>query len=701
MRRFRFWLIGGGGLVLGFLAGRVDLNPSEEPLAAPLPTSRREPERTSSRGNSGSSSYADLERQFASLSGLRRSTAISGAVNRMDLKKVRQLLAEDAGARMNYYADFGEANLRRTLFQRWAELDAESLIAHGLTMKTAERGECLNYAFAAMAAQDYDAANARVQQLDADTRDSVQFAMLNSLATSDPAHAFQTALGSDNIRQRSFLPMVLSKWVASDPEGANAAFAALPPGKERQECLSVMAYSLAARDPVAALAWAEQLDNALEKSGAMGDILQNLAYTDPLQALSLLEKEPSLQSDRYGNGEISSIFQSLARLDFKRGMEEAMKLKDPAKRVKALAALASNGKQNHADELLALAATLPSAEAKALYLGDYWNSSQDPAATEAWLEKIPAGPLREQAKLRALNSLSYIDPEAAAKQLATLQPTMLRYDNFVAEIANNWSQQDPAKAMEWANGLTSFDQRKEALSQVYATLTNADPAASAARLAEIADPKMRSEITSSVMGRWAALDPNAALAWSNSLPAEDRSAALRQIAGSQINGNPTMARQVFDQMIRQLSPEEWNQSETRETAGRMASELAETDPQAAAKFAESLPVGTAQEEAYANVVGAWSRYAPSEAEAWLDQMPVGGIRDQAASTFVGTLANSDPAKAYQWAMSITDPALRRDAAAQSLRAWKANGQIEQARSVLAQPDGFSEQDLNELRKAIE
>ncbi len=133
----------------------------------------------------------------------------------------------------------------------------------------------------------------------------------------------------------------------------------------------------------------------------------------------------------------------------------------------------------------------------------------------------------------------------------------------------------------------------------------------------------------------------------------------------------------------------------------MASELAETDPQAAAKFAESLPVGTAQEEAYANVVGAWSRYAPSEAEAWLDQMPVGGIRDQAASTFVGTLANSDPAKAYQWAMSITDPALRRDAAAQSLRAWKANGQIEQARSVLAQPDGFSEQDLNELRKAIE
>jgi hypothetical protein len=212
---------------------------------------------------------------------------------------------------------------------------------------------------------------------------------------------------------------------------------------------------------------------------------------------------------------------------------------------------------------------------------------------------------------------------------------------------------------------------------------------------------MRSEITSSVMGRWAALDPNAALAWSNSLPAEDRSAALRQIAGSQINGNPTMARQVFDQMIRQLSPEEWNQSETRETAGRMASELADTDPQAAAKFAESLPVGTAQEEAYANVVGAWSRYAPSEAEAWLDQMPVGGIRDQAASTFVGTLANSDPAKAYQWAMSITDPALRRDAAAQSLRAWKANGQIEQARSVLAQPDGFSEQDLNELRKAIE
>ena len=79
----------------------------------------------------------------------------------------------------------------------------------------------------------------------------------------------------------------------------------------------------------------------------------------------------------------------------------------------------------------------------------------------------------------------------------------------------------------------------------------------------------------------------------------------------------------------------------------------------------------------------------------------GGIRDQAASTFVATVANSDPAKAYQWAVSIADPALRRDAAEQSLKAWKANGQLEQARSALQQAEVFSEQDLRELRKAIE
>jgi hypothetical protein len=82
-------------------------------------------------------------------------------------------------------------------------------------------------------------------------------------------------------------------------------------------------------------------------------------------------------------------------------------------------------------------------------------------------------------------------------------------------------------------------------------------------------------------------------------------------------------------------------------------------------------------------------------------MPDGGIRDQAAATFVDTVAKSDPANAYQWAVSIADPALRREAAGQALRAWKDNGEIEQARGALDQAEVFSEQDLKELRKAIE
>lgn len=701
MMRMKPLLMATGLILSGYLVGRLQPHTGPAPVSASAPAATRESDRPVVTANGSRSSFAEMERRFAALSGLRRSEAINSAVSRLDLAKVKQLLADAAGGKPNYYFGFGETNLRQSLFQRWAELDPESLITHALTLRTAERGEGLRYAFGALAELDYDAANARLQQLDPDTRDSVKRAVLGALATSDPERAFRTALQSDDATLRDYLPMVLAKWAASDSEHAIAAFAALPPGKERQECLNVMAYSMTARDSAAALDWAGKLDNAQEKASALKAILGSLSHTDPLKALAMLEEHPSIKSDSFGDGAFTAIFSNLAQLDFNLAKEEIMKLKDPANRVKALAGLASAGKQNHADELLALAATLPSAEAKALYLGDYWDYSQDPAKTAAWLEQIPDGPLRQQAKLRALNSLAYQDPEAAAKQLATLQPTMLNYNDPIGQIASSWSRQDPAKALEWANGLDSFDQKKQALKQIYATLTDADPAACVARLSEIDDPKMRAEITASVVGRWATLEPAKALAWSRALPPEERNAALRQIAGSQIDGNPALARQVFDQMIQQFSPDEWNQSETRDTAARMASELAETDPQAAAKFADALPVGTAQEEAYAHVIGAWSRYAPAEAEAWLDQMPAGGIRDRAASTFAGTMAASDPAKAYQWAVSIADPALRRDAAAQSLQAWKANGQLEQARSALEQADVFSEQDLSELRKAIE
>ncbi len=701
MRRTKFLLVAAGGLLLGFLAGRLPPRPGDPSVDASAPETRRQPDRAAPGTTDSRASYADLERRFATLSGARRSTAINGAVGRMDLAKIKELLAETGGRRASMYYSYGDPNLRQALFERWAELDPESLITHAMAQQTMERFEGLGFAFGALAAQDYDAANARLQQLGPDVRDGVKFNMLKALVARDPERAFSTAVNSDDPGMKDYLPMALSKWAVSDPARAMAAFAAMPPGRSRQTCLMVMGGTLASNDPDAAVAWAGQLGNAMEQSNAMKTILQSIAYSDPIKALALLDKNPEAKSAADGDSMLSSIFSSLARLDFNRAQEEILKLKDPASRVKALAALASSSKQNHGEELLALAATLPAAEAKALYLGDYWGYSNDTAKTEAFLEQIPAGPLRQQAKLSALNALAYRDPEAAARQLATVQPTMLSYSWPIGEIAGSWAQQDPAKALAWANQLESFDQKKQALSRIYATLTTADPAAAAARLDEITDPKLRTEITSTVVGQWATADPNKALAWSHALPAEDRNAAMRQIAASQIDGNPTLARQIFDQMIQQFSPAEWNQSETRQTAGRMASELAETDPQAAAKFAETLPAGGAQEEAYAKVIGAWSRYAPAEAETWLAQMPAGGIRDQAASTFAATMAASDPAKAYEWAVSITDPTLRRQAAVRSLQAWKANGQIDQARSALQQAGVFSEQELTELGKAIE
>ncbi|MEI7909036.1 MAG: hypothetical protein WCK77_05315 [Verrucomicrobiota bacterium] len=697
MKPIKALVLASGCLLLGYLAGTARKTPFPGPVTSGSQAVAGERGTEPGGQRTRTPRYADLARNFSSMGAARKGAAMMAAVDHMDLPTIKRLLA-DAPDQANFF-NYGETSLRAVLLQKWAEVDPLGLIEHGLAQNSMQRFEALDYAFAAMARVDIDATLARLAQMDPDTQDRLRFTVLSSLADTDPKRAFAMVLKLNSSEGEQYSRTIMNKWAMQDPVMAKEAFSSLPLGKMRDACLSSLMMAMADQDVVAAVAWAKGLPRAIEKANALTWAVNSLSRSDPSAALALLDENPSARSNDPWGG-MQQIFVSMAMLDYDKTKETIQGLKTPAQRIQAMQALGGVCRKNHSDDLLAWAGQLPTAEAKALYLGNGWGAG-DSATVGAWLEKIPEGPLRQQAKMHELWGLAYNDPEMAAKQLASLKPSTQESTGAIETIANRWASIDSDKALSWADDLQDFSQKKQALAQIYRELADADPAQSVAKLANISDPLIRDDVTAAVAGQWAMQDPEKALAWAKTLTGDQQTAAFRQIAQANMGTDPAQAQQVIALMVRNLSGEDWQKSENREIVGQMAASLAETDPHAAAKFADTLPVGDAQTDAYSKLVSAWSRYAPAEAEAWLGQMDGGTLRDQAAAQFVATVANSDPAKAYEWAASISDATERRKAAEIALKAWKTNGELPQARQALQDASVFTEQEIQELTKAIE
>ena len=706
MKHKLVWLafIAGGGI--GFGVGAVSRNgPQSAAAPAPGQASASRPASAAAQGVPANASFADLTKRLARQSPAARRASATAIVDHMSVADLRKLVTENECASF-YYGDYTsgdpESLLQSAAYEKWAETDPEDLIAFGLSQTNSRRYAALNAAFSALARQDPDAALARMNLLDPDNRDKVRDRLICAIAETAPRRAFELAMAESGSEHHYLQAQALGQWMKSDPEAALSAFAALPKGKIRAQCLESIVSNMTLKDPNAALAWAGALTGADERLKAEARVLGILSYQDPEKAMALALKNPALcESDGpWSSDGISQVMSNLARLDYDKAKKAALSLTNPAQRVAALSALAGGTRKNHAEDLLAMAATLPVAEAKALYLGNSWWES-DAASLAKWADGVPDGPLRQQIKARLIGQLAWEDPEASAKQFGEIKPGMIPYSNIAEQIAGRWADLDSEKALAWASGLENFGQRKSAVTAAFGRMADSDPAAAASKLSGLTDPEIRTEAAAAIASRWTAQDPEKALAWAKSLTGDQQSAALRQIAQAQVRSSPDQAREVVGLLVSSLQPDDWKKSEYRQLVGNMAGEFAETDPAAAAKFAATLPAGEAQNTAYSQVIGNWARYAPDEAESWLGQIEAGDVRDHAAGSFAESVASYDPERAYDWAVSIGDPIQRRKAAENALSAWKNQGGTEQARQALQDAGVFTEQEIKELGKALD
>lgn len=662
------------------------------------PSLSRQRPTTQQRDNSQSSvkSYRELSEQLKQWHGNDRIARNLAEIERMDLASVQKMTREMLASGANNY--FDEGGFTSMLIDKWARLDPQGLMAEGLKQNSYAREQFVGAAFQQLARVDFHTAWEQVNQLEGYNRALAAHASLEVLAEDDPVAAIQFLEKNQSALTKpdDALKVIIDKWITKDGVAAANYVLAMPDSAKKSEMLDRTMQIWGSSHVDEAIAWAEKLDTPHARNQALQQAVSYLSYSDPQKLIDLVKQKPQLWA------EASNAVRNLARYDFAQAKSVTLGMQNPVQKQLALSALAASGTDYHADDLLALASTLPIHEAKSIYSSDnWWYGTMTAEQSTKWLEQIPEGPLRDQSRQNLISRMSYENPDAAAKMYKELPDSMKNHGYLVSDIASRYSQTDPKKALAWAKELGSFAQQKSAYASIFASLANTSPDTAAAAFASVSDPAMRKEITGNLASTWACSDLAAAEKWANSLPAEEKNRAMSSMANALVQSNPDQAQKFIEQLAQQNTADFWKSNENKQVISRITAQVADTDPRAAAKWIEKLPVGPAQDSGYASLVSTWAVYEPNAAGTWLSQMPAGETRNQATSNYVGVIAKTDPQGAYDWAVTIDDSAVRREAAKQALLQWKENGGKEQAMQSLQQNQQFTEQERNELIKALE
>lgn len=317
----------------------------------------------------------------------------------------------------------------------------------------------------------------------------------------------------------------------------------------------------------------------------------------------------------------------------------------------------------------------------------------DPHAALAHSDKMGMGGMF--VKPTILQSWASTDPASAAKyfaenprefQMMGMGGMGGRGGSGASVIASEWAKTDPQAALAWAQSLKGRD-KDQAMTSVVRELASTDPQKAVAMAASM-DGEAQEDAYASIATQWGAKDFDAAEAWVKSLPASLQEDALSRAIGS----------------------------------------LANSDPVLASKKVEGMESGDAKERAITQTVEAWSRDNPAEAAAWLvkqgdaadddavrglvrnwatqddkgvlefiQQQSAGDLRDEATQSYIWSNRSDNYQSVLSLAESIEDDNQRQRAIAVSAERWMQTDP-EAAKAYIQQSPDLSDQAKRRLEE---
>ncbi|MEO8350359.1 MAG: hypothetical protein ABI680_01430 [Chthoniobacteraceae bacterium] len=256
------------------------------------------------------------------------------------------------------------------------------------------------------------------------------------------ASELQTALAvlretNDNWGRSREFPMLMQKWAQLEPKAA-AEFMGQQTDRAALFIGTRSVFSTWARqNPQESIAWAQE--HGIMGQGndtdnwPMAVIVNEIAEQNPDWALQLAEAQPRSQARGAMLGAmISGLLEQKSQAEVR---DQILALSDESLRNGMLVNLVSRV------------------------------AREDPAATAAWVQALPAGEGRERAMTELINRWSDQDLAGAAAFLNQYPPSP-ETDGARQRLAETAVRNDPQSAIAWAGSITQEEQRFDALSSV-------------------------------------------------------------------------------------------------------------------------------------------------------------------------------------------------------------------------------------------
>lgn len=320
-----------------------------------------------------------------------------------------------------------------------------------------------------------------------------------------------------------------------------------------------------------------------------------------------------------------------------------------------------------------------------------------------WAETDPTGAMAHAdkmgmagmfAKPTILQSWASVDPENAAKYFAEhpREFQMMgmgpggRGGSGASVIASEWAKNDPEAALAWAQSLQGRD-KNQAMTSVVRELAQTDPQ-KAVQLASGLEGEAKSDAYASIAGQWGAKNFTEAEAWIKSLPADQQAGAMAAAVQSLASQDPVLASQKIASMA------EGNQK--RDAISSVVDSWSRNDPKAAANWLLSQEGENTQGRAMRDLMGNWARQDDAGAVAFINQQPAGQARDQATQSYIWSNRSENPQSVMTLAESISDEGDRQRAIGAAAGQWM-QSDPEAAKAYIQQSTSISDEAKQRLQ----
>lgn len=346
-----------------------------------------------------------------------------------------------------------------------------------------------------------------------------------------------------------------------------------------------------------------------------------MSSRSPAELADAAQQLKSLPAGHDKDLKIARFFKAWAHFDALGALESAVSLDPPAARGKTISTVI-DGADASAAESLAKAINQFRADAlpprtQRMLLGEAatkWSEINAPAAA-TFLDSLPTTSGSVFADIyRIAANWAASDPPAALAWAQQHEPaSSLTAGNATIGAVAGWWQKDPGAAEAYVASRVGTQSGRQLASILANQISDSDPQRAIDWASQLPDVGARRQADSAIAYQLARNDPEGAAVWAASLPDDVRSNVFNSAIGMWAQQNPTAAGEWAASL---------NGPIRDEAIGGYSAVIAYKDPVTALNWAASISDPGARESRTDGIVRSWMQRDPQQATAWLQSSPL-------------------------------------------------------------------------------